>query len=86
MGRDLFFWILIGLVAGTVARLAFPAREAGGFILSLLLGIAGALAGGFLALQMSGGVPSIDASMLAAGAGSVGLLLLYRVVIRARGR
>lgn len=86
MERDLFFWILIGLVTGTVAKLVFPAREPGGFILSLLLGIAGALAGGFVALQLSGGAPSIDASMLAATTGAILLLLLYRVVIRARLR
>lgn len=86
MERDLFFWILIGLVTGTVAKLVFPAREPGGFILALLLGIAGALAGGFLALQFSRGVPSVDTSVLSAGAGAIACLLLYRIVIIRRTR
>jgi uncharacterized membrane protein YeaQ/YmgE (transglycosylase-associated protein family) len=66
--------------------LVFPAREPGGFVLSMLLGIAGALAGGLVALQLGGGAPSIDASMLASTAGAVLLLILYRIVIRARSR
>jgi uncharacterized membrane protein YeaQ/YmgE (transglycosylase-associated protein family) len=86
MERDLFFWILIGLVTGTVAKLVFPAREPGGFVLALLLGIAGALAGGFLALHLSRGLPSIDTSVLSAGAGAIVFLLLYRIVIRQRTR
>ena len=86
MERDLFFWILVGLVTGTVAKLVFPAREPGGFVLALLLGIAGALAGGFLALHFSGGLPSIDTSVLSAGAGAIAFLLLYRIVIRQRTR
>lgn len=86
MERDLFFWILVGLVIGTVARLVFPAREAGGYILSLLLGIAGALAGGLLALQLTAGILTIDVSMLAAAGGAISFLLIYRVVVGARVR
>lgn len=86
MERDLFFWILIGLVIGTVARLVFPAREAGGYILSLLLGIAGALAGGLLALQLTGEALTIDLSMLAGAGGAISFLLIYRIVVRARVR
>ena len=86
MERDLFLWLLIGLVTGTVAKLAFPGREPGGFILSLLLGIAGALAGGSLMLHLAGGMPSINTSALAAAAGAALLLILYRVVIRRRTR
>lgn len=86
MERDLFFWILIGLVTGTVAKLVFPAREPGGFVLALLLGLAGALAGGMIATQMSNGAPSIDGSMLGASAGAVLFIVGYRLVIAARSR
>lgn len=84
MERDLFFWIVIGMVAGVAARLVFPVRDPGGFILTLLLGIAGALAGGVLALQIGSGAPSASASLVSAAIGAVTILTLYRVVIRAR--
>jgi uncharacterized membrane protein YeaQ/YmgE (transglycosylase-associated protein family) len=83
--RDLFLWILAGLVIGTAAKLLLPGREPGGFVLSLLLGIAGALAGGFLLLAMAGN-RSLEASLLASAAGAILPLLLYRIVIRTRSR
>lgn len=86
MERDLFLWILIGLVIGTAAKLVFPGREPGGFILSLLLGIAGALAGGFVASTLQGVRLDLDTSVIAACAGAAVLLLAYRLVIRARTR
>ena len=85
MERDLFLWILAGLVIGTAAKLLLPGREPGGFVLSLLLGIAGALAGGFLLLALAGS-SSLEQSLLAAAAGAILALLLYRIVIRARSR
>jgi uncharacterized membrane protein YeaQ/YmgE (transglycosylase-associated protein family) len=84
--RDLFAWILIGLVTGAVGKFSLLARTPGGYVAALLLGIAGALAGGFLALQLSGGAPSVDASLLAAAAGAVLALALYGVVMRVRLR
>jgi uncharacterized membrane protein YeaQ/YmgE (transglycosylase-associated protein family) len=83
--RDLFFWILAGLVIGTVAKLLLPGREPGGFVLSLLLGIAGALAGGFLLVAMAGN-RALETSLLAAAVGAVLALALYRIVIRSRSR
>lgn len=86
MERDLFAWILIGLVAGAVARFVAPGRDPGGVVPQLLLGLAGALTGGFLALQIGRGAPSVDASRLAAAAGAMLALIAYRVVVRARAR
>ena len=83
MERDLFLWILAGLVIGTAAKLLLPGREPGGFVLSLLLGIAGALAGGFLLVAMDDS-RSIEASLLAAAGGAGLALILYRIVIRTR--
>lgn len=85
MERDLFVWILAGLVIGTAAKLVLPGREPGGFVLSLLLGIAGALAGGFL-LAAFAGDRSLLASLGASAAGATLALILYRIVIRARSR
>jgi uncharacterized membrane protein YeaQ/YmgE (transglycosylase-associated protein family) len=84
--RDLFFWILTGLVVGTAAKLAFPGREPGGFIVSLLLGIAGALAGGFLLHEIGDAAPGMVRSVIAASAGAALLLIFYRIVITVRAR
>ncbi|MDI1479091.1 GlsB/YeaQ/YmgE family stress response membrane protein [Polyangium sp. y55x31] len=45
---SILLWILFGLVVGVIAKLLTPGREPGGFIITVLLGIAGALLGGFL--------------------------------------
>ena len=44
----IFMWILIGLVAGGIAKLLMPGKDPGGCIITILLGIAGALLAGFL--------------------------------------
>ena len=46
-------WILFGLVVGIIAKLLMPGRDPGGFIVTILLGIAGALLGGFLGRAMN---------------------------------
>ena len=45
-------WILFGLVVGVIAKLLMPGRDPGGFIVTILLGIAGALVGGFIGRAM----------------------------------
>jgi uncharacterized membrane protein YeaQ/YmgE (transglycosylase-associated protein family) len=84
--RNLFLWILAGLVIGAAAKLLLPGREPGGFVLALLLGIAGALAGGFLLLALGGPGQPLVQSLAASAAGAVLALLLYRIVIHARSR
>lgn len=84
MERDLFLWILVGLVLGVASKSLLPGREPGGFVAALLLGIAGALGGGFLLLTSRGAAPPLHLSVIAAAAGAAVLLILYRVVIRAR--
>ena len=86
MGRELFGWILVGLLAGVAARLIAPRRVPGGFVVSLLLGIAGALAGGFLARGLADGALGTPESVSAAIAGAVLLIFLYRTVMYARTR
>jgi uncharacterized membrane protein YeaQ/YmgE (transglycosylase-associated protein family) len=80
-------WIIFGLIAGAIAKLLMPGKDPGGMIVTMLLGIAGALVGGFVgrALWGSTGVNdwSIGSFALAIG-GAALLLFLYRVLIRRR--
>jgi uncharacterized membrane protein YeaQ/YmgE (transglycosylase-associated protein family) len=73
-------WILFGLVVGIVAKLLMPGRDPGGFIVTILLGIAGALVGGFagqaFGLYREGEAAGWIMSIL----GAIVLLALYRVI------
>jgi uncharacterized membrane protein YeaQ/YmgE (transglycosylase-associated protein family) len=77
-------WIVFGLVVGIIAKLLMPGRDPGGFIVTILLGIAGALLGGFLGRAMGFYGPSESAGWLMSILGAVVLLLLYRFVARRR--
>ncbi len=79
-------WILFGLVVGIVAKLSTPGRDPGGFILTTLLGIAGALLGGFVGRALGFYGPNQTAGFLMAVLGAIILLLLYRFVSRPRMR
>jgi uncharacterized membrane protein YeaQ/YmgE (transglycosylase-associated protein family) len=75
-------WILFGLVAGILAKLVMPGRDPGGFIVTILLGIAGALLGGFLGRAMGLYSANQGAGLLMSILGAVLLLALYRVIVR----
>lgn len=83
---DLGFWgwIVIGLVAGVIAKLLMPGKDPGGCIVTILLGIAGALLAGFVAQALGLAVRGWFATYLAAIAGAVVILLIYRLIIRNR--
>ncbi|MFF3214219.1 GlsB/YeaQ/YmgE family stress response membrane protein [Streptomyces sp. NPDC002886] len=77
-------WILIGLLAGFIAKAITPGKDPGGIVITMLIGIAGGLLGGWLG-KVIFGVDSIDgffhlSTWIAAIAGSVILLVLYRLV------
>ncbi|WP_432753921.1 GlsB/YeaQ/YmgE family stress response membrane protein [Streptomyces sp. JL2001] len=81
-------WILIGLLAGLIAKALMPGKDPGGIIVTTLIGIAGGLLGGWLG-KVIFGVDSIDgffdlSTWIAAIIGSVILLALYRLVTRNR--
>jgi len=80
-------WIIFGVIAGAIAKLLMPGKDPGGFIVTVLLGIAGALVGGFIgrALWGSNGVNdwSIGSFALAI-AGAIVLLALYRLFVGRR--
>jgi len=75
-------WIVFGLVVGAIAKLLMPGRDPGGIIVTMLLGIVGALVGGFLgrALGMYG--PGEPAGFLMALLGAILLLFIYRKTLR----
>ncbi|MEU4085830.1 GlsB/YeaQ/YmgE family stress response membrane protein [Streptomyces aureus] len=83
-------WILIGLLAGIIAKALMPGRDPGGIIITTLIGIAGGLLGGWLG-KVVFGVDSIDgffdlSTWIAAVVGSLILLALYRVFTGNRSR
>jgi uncharacterized membrane protein YeaQ/YmgE (transglycosylase-associated protein family) len=79
-------WILFGIVVGIVAKLLTPGRDPGGFILTTLLGIAGAVLGGFVGRALGFYGPNQAAGFLMSVLGAIILLLLYRFVSRPRMR
>ncbi|MEW1648656.1 GlsB/YeaQ/YmgE family stress response membrane protein [Streptomyces sp. NPDC091219] len=77
-------WIIIGLLAGAIAKLLLPGKDPGGIIVTMLIGIVGGLLGGWLG-KVIFGVDSIDgffdlSTWIAAIVGSLILLILYRMV------
>lgn len=75
-------WVLFGLVVGIVAKLLMPGRDPGGFIITTLLGIVGAVIGGFLGRSLGLYGPGEPAGFLMATLGAVVLLFLYRMFRR----
>lgn len=81
-------WIVVGLLAGLVAKAIVPGHAPGGIIMTILLGIGGALLGGFLAVMLGFGpdAQTFDArTILIAIAGAVVILVVYGAV-SGRGR
>jgi uncharacterized membrane protein YeaQ/YmgE (transglycosylase-associated protein family) len=73
-------WIVFGLVVGAVAKLLMPGKDPGGIIVTSLIGIAGALLGGFIGRAMGLYGPEDAAGFVMALIGAVVLLLIYRAV------
>jgi uncharacterized membrane protein YeaQ/YmgE (transglycosylase-associated protein family) len=75
-------WIILGLIAGILAKWLMPGRDPGGFIVTILLGIVGALVGGFISVRLGFGdvtgfnLPSIIIAVL----GAILLLFIYRMI------
>lgn len=77
-------WILLGLIAGALAKFIMPGKDPGGFIVTILIGIVGAILGGFLGKFIGlGSVESFDlGGIFIATAGSIVLLIVYRLVTK----
>ena len=78
-------WIIFGLIAGALAKLIMPGNDPGGFIITILLGIAGAIVGGFIGTALGfGDVTGFNfGSFFIAILGAIILLFLYRFLKRA---
>jgi uncharacterized membrane protein YeaQ/YmgE (transglycosylase-associated protein family) len=76
----IFGWILFGLVVGVVGKLLMPVRDPGGFIITIILGIAGALLAGFLGQSLGFYREGEPAGFVMAVIGSIILLIGYRMV------
>jgi uncharacterized membrane protein YeaQ/YmgE (transglycosylase-associated protein family) len=81
-------FIILGLLAGALAKAILPGDDPGGFIITALIGIAGALIGGFLAGALFNADPMDEffdvSTWLTAIIGSIILLLIYRMVVSRR--
>ena len=77
-------WIIIGLIAGALAKLIMPGDDPGGIIVTILIGIAGAFVGGFLAGLIGLGGGGWIWSILIATIGAIILLAIYRAVAGGR--
>jgi len=84
-GYGILGWIVIGLLAGGIAKLLMPGRDPGGCIVTILLGIAGALFAGFLGRAVGWYNENEGAGFIAAIVGAFVILFLYRLIIRNRG-
>jgi uncharacterized membrane protein YeaQ/YmgE (transglycosylase-associated protein family) len=77
---EILGWILFGLVVGALAKLVMPGKDPGGIIVTILLGIAGALLGGFLGRSLGLMGDNQSAGWIAAFIGAILLLILYRMI------
>ena len=77
-------WIIFGAIAGAIAKLLMPGRDPGGCIVTVLLGIAGALLAGFIGQSLHLTSTSNGAGFIGAIVGAFLILLIYRLILRRR--
>jgi uncharacterized membrane protein YeaQ/YmgE (transglycosylase-associated protein family) len=76
-------WIILGGIAGAIAKLIMPGKDPGGIIVTILLGIAGAFVGGFISTQIGYGTVTGAfhlGSIIIATGGAIIILLIYRMI------
>jgi uncharacterized membrane protein YeaQ/YmgE (transglycosylase-associated protein family) len=86
-GMDMFGilgWIIFGVIVGAVAKLLMPGRDPGGIIVTMLLGIVGAVLGGWMGRAMGLYGPEDPAGFLMSLVGAVVVLLIYRMAVGRR--
>jgi uncharacterized membrane protein YeaQ/YmgE (transglycosylase-associated protein family) len=71
-------WMIFGLIVGIIAKLVMPGRDPGGIIVTMLIGIVGAVLGGFLGRAIGWYQPGEPAGFLMATIGAMLLLFIYR--------
>lgn len=75
-------WILFGLVVGVLAKFLMPGKDPGGFIITVLLGIAGAVLGGWITTLLGMGQDGQSAGWIMSIIGAIALLAIYRMAVR----
>ena len=81
---EIIYAILIGLVVGIIAKFLMPGKDPGGFIITTLLGIAGALVAKFLGQALNWYEEGEPAGFIASVVGAIILLILYRMIFGRR--
>jgi uncharacterized membrane protein YeaQ/YmgE (transglycosylase-associated protein family) len=77
-------WILFGLIVGILAKLIMPGRDPGGFLVTIAIGIVGALVGGLIGRALGFYGPQQGAGWLMSIVGAIVLLWIYRVIVGRR--
>ena len=77
-------WIIIGLLAGAIAKLLMPGKDPGGCIVTIILGVAGAVLAGFIGKSVGWYNEGEAAGFIAAIVGAIVILLIYRLILRRR--
>ena len=78
-------WIIIGLIAGVLGKLIMPGDDPGGIIVTILIGMAGAIVGGFIVQGLLGlGSGGFIWSIVVATLGAIILLAVYRLIVGQR--
>jgi uncharacterized membrane protein YeaQ/YmgE (transglycosylase-associated protein family) len=81
---SIIWTLIIGLVAGALAKFLMPGRDPGGFIITMLLGVAGAFIATWLGQAVGWYQAGEGAGFIGAVVGAVILLLIYRIVLKRR--
>jgi len=77
-------WILFGLIVGAIAKLLMPGKDPGGIIVTMVLGIVGALFGGFIGRAMGMYTANESAGIFMSIIGAVVVLFIYRMIVGRR--
>jgi len=77
-------WMVFGLIIGAIAKLLMPGRDPGGIIVTMLLGILGAVVGGFVGRAVGWCQPGEPAGFFMATLGAIVLLFIYRLAFARR--
>jgi uncharacterized membrane protein YeaQ/YmgE (transglycosylase-associated protein family) len=77
-------WMIFGLIVGALAKLVMPGRDPGGIIVTMLLGIVGALLGGWIGRALHWYGPNDSAGFFMSLLGAIVLLFIYRMIVGRR--
>lgn len=83
MERGFLMWIIVGLIAGALAKLIMPGKDPGGIIVTIVLGIGGSVLGGWLATALLGATGG-PAGLIGSVIGALILLAIYRFAVGRR--